>query len=48
MCLLMADIIVKKPIGVLQDILMKVELFIFQVNFVILDCKVDFEVPIFF
>ncbi|XP_049369182.1 uncharacterized protein LOC125834055 [Solanum verrucosum] len=35
-----------KPIGVLQDILVKVEPFIFPVDFVILDCDVDFEVSI--
>jgi len=31
---------------VLQDVLVKVESFIFPVDFVILDCEVDFEVPI--
>ncbi|KAK4716270.1 hypothetical protein R3W88_014608 [Solanum pinnatisectum] len=46
MCLHMADRTVKRPIGVLQDILVKVELFIFLKDFVILDCEVDFEVPI--
>ncbi|XP_049372643.1 uncharacterized protein LOC125837597 [Solanum verrucosum] len=42
----MADRTVKKPIGVLQDVLVKVESFIFLADFVILDCEVDFEVPI--
>ncbi|XP_049369405.1 uncharacterized protein LOC125834285 [Solanum verrucosum] len=46
MRLLMADRTVKRPIGVLQDVLVKVESFIFLVDFVILDCEVDFEVPI--
>ncbi|KAK4729541.1 hypothetical protein R3W88_022529 [Solanum pinnatisectum] len=46
MHLLMADRPVKKPIGVLQDVLVKVGSFIFPADFVILDCKVDFEVPI--
>ncbi|KAK4737470.1 hypothetical protein R3W88_001167 [Solanum pinnatisectum] len=46
MHLLMADRIVKKPIRVLQDVLVKVESFIFLADFVILDCEVDFEVPI--
>ncbi|XP_049358801.1 uncharacterized protein LOC125823463 [Solanum verrucosum] len=46
MCLLMADRTVKNPIGVLQDVLVKVESFIFSANFVILDCEVNFEVPI--
>ena len=46
MRLLMADRTVKRPIGILHDVLVKVESFIFPCNFVILDCKVDFEVPI--
>ncbi|KAK4709751.1 hypothetical protein R3W88_004264 [Solanum pinnatisectum] len=46
MRLLMADRTVKKPIIVLQDVLVKVESFIFPADFVILDCEVDFEVPI--
>ena len=36
----------KRPIGILHDVLVKVESFIFPVDFVILDCEVDFEVPI--
>ncbi|XP_015167282.1 uncharacterized protein [Solanum tuberosum] len=46
MRLLMADRTVKKLIGVLQDVLVKVESFIFPTDFVKLDCDVDFEVPI--
>ena len=46
MWLLMADRTVKRPIGILHDVLVKVESFIFPVDFVILDCEVDFEVPI--
>ena len=46
MRLLMADRTVKRPIGILHDVLVKVELFIFLADFVILDCKVNFEVPI--
>ena len=46
MRLLMADRTVKRPIGILHDVLVKVESFIFMANFVILDCEVDFEVPI--
>lgn len=34
--------------GILCDILMKMESFIFHGYFVILDCEVDFEVPIIF
>ena len=46
MRLLMADRTVKRPIGILQVVLVKVESIIFQADFVILDCEVDFEVPI--
>ena len=46
MRLLMADRTVKRPIGILHDVLVKVESFIFLEDFVILDCEVDFEVSI--
>ena len=46
MRLLMADRTVKRPIGILHDVLVKVESFIFLVDFVILDCEVDFQVTI--
>ena len=46
MRLLMVDATVKRPIGVLYVVLLKVELFIFPTDFVILDCEVDFEIPI--
>ena len=46
MQLLMVDLTVKRPIGILHDVLVKVESFIFLADFVILDCEVDFEVPI--
>ncbi|KAK4723470.1 hypothetical protein R3W88_026249 [Solanum pinnatisectum] len=46
MRLLMADRTVKKHIGVLQNVLVKVGSFIFPADFVIFDCEVDFEVPI--
>uniref|UniRef100_M1DAZ4 Integrase core domain containing protein n=2 Tax=Solanum tuberosum TaxID=4113 RepID=M1DAZ4_SOLTU len=46
MRLLMADRTVKKPVGVLKDVLVKMESFIFRADFVILDCEVDFKVPI--
>ena len=36
----------KSPIGILHNVLVKVESFIFPADFVILDCEVDFEVPI--
>ena len=46
MRLLMTDPTVKRPIAILHDVLVKVELFIFLADFIILDCEVDFEVPI--
>ena len=46
MRLLMADRTVKRPIGILHDVQVKVESFIFPVDFVILDCEVDFKLPI--
>ena len=46
MRLLMADKTVNRPIGILHDVLVKVESFIFSDDFVILDCEVDFKVPI--
>ena len=46
MRLLMADRTVKRPIGILHDVLVKVESFIYSAYFVILDCEVDFEVTI--
>ena len=46
MQLLMADQTVKRPIGILHDVLVKVESFIFLAYFVILDGEVDFELRI--
>ena len=46
MQLLMANRTAKRPICVVYDVLMKVELFIFLADFVILDYEVDFEVPV--
>ncbi|PHU17739.1 hypothetical protein BC332_13434 [Capsicum chinense] len=46
MRLVMADRYVKWPIGILYDVFVKVASFIFPADFVILDCKVDFEEPI--
>ena len=40
--LLMADRTLKRPIGILHNVLVKVELFIFLEDFVILDCEVYF------
>ena len=36
----------KRSIGILHDVLVKVESFIFPTDFVIFDCEVDFEVPV--
>ncbi|XP_049378134.1 uncharacterized protein LOC125842895 [Solanum stenotomum] len=46
MRLMMADRSVKRPVGILCDVLVKVDTFIFPTDFVILDCEIDFEVPI--
>ena len=46
MLLLMADLMVKRPICILHDMLVNVESFIFPADFVIFDCEMDFEVPI--
>nr|XP_009798865.1 PREDICTED: uncharacterized protein LOC104245018 [Nicotiana sylvestris] len=42
----MADRTMKKPLGVIDDVLVRVDKFIIPVDFVILDCEVDYEVPI--
>ncbi|KAK4724219.1 hypothetical protein R3W88_026998 [Solanum pinnatisectum] len=46
MGLLMADRSIKRPMGILYNILVKVDIFIFPANFVILDCEIDAKVPI--
>ena len=47
MQLLMANRTLKWTIGILHDVLVKVELFIFPTDFVILDCEVDLKCPFF-
>ena len=42
----MANRSVKRHVDILCDVLVKVDTFIFPANFMILDCEVDFEVPI--
>ena len=42
----LADRTVKHPYGVAEDVLMKVDKFMFSVDFVILDMKEDEEVPL--
>ncbi|TMW96088.1 hypothetical protein EJD97_007942, partial [Solanum chilense] len=44
--LLISDRIVKRPIGILHAVLVKVKLFIFLDDFAILHCAVDFEILI--
>lgn len=46
MHLLMADRSVKRHMEILCDVLVRIGKFIFPADFVILDCQVDFEVPI--
>nr|XP_016442570.1 PREDICTED: uncharacterized protein LOC107767979 [Nicotiana tabacum] len=42
----LADKTVKRPSGILDDVLIQVGKFVFPADFVILDCKVDEEIPI--
>ncbi|XP_009619890.2 uncharacterized protein [Nicotiana tomentosiformis] len=42
----LADRTVKRPSGILDDVLVQLEKFVFPANFIILDCKVDEEIPI--
>ncbi|XP_070018034.1 uncharacterized protein [Nicotiana sylvestris] len=46
MLLQLADRTVKRPFGFLDDVLIQVGKFVFPADFVILDCKVDEEIPI--
>ncbi|XP_075110416.1 uncharacterized protein LOC142181301 [Nicotiana tabacum] len=46
MLLQLADRTVKRPSGILEDVLVQVGKFVFPADFVILDCKVDEEIPI--
>ncbi|XP_070054222.1 uncharacterized protein [Nicotiana tomentosiformis] len=46
MSLQMVDHIMKRPLGVIEDVLVQVDKFILAANFVILDCEFDYEVPI--
>ena len=46
MRLLLDDRTVKRTTGILHDVLIKVESFIFLTDFVIIECEVEFEVPI--
>ncbi|XP_070021937.1 uncharacterized protein [Nicotiana sylvestris] len=44
----MTDCTVKRPLGIIDDVLVPVDKFILPVDFFILDCEVDYEVPIIF
>nr|XP_009792198.1 PREDICTED: uncharacterized protein LOC104239292 [Nicotiana sylvestris] len=46
MLLQLADRTVKRPSGILDDVLVHVGKFVFPADFVILDCRVDEEIPI--
>ncbi|XP_016574146.1 uncharacterized protein LOC107871775 [Capsicum annuum] len=48
MRLVMADRSVKRLVGILHDVLVKVVDFVMPADFVVLDCEVDFELPIIF
>nr|XP_009795559.1 PREDICTED: uncharacterized protein LOC104242233 [Nicotiana sylvestris] len=42
----MSDRTMKRPLGIIDDILVLVDKFIFPADFVFLDCEVDYKVPI--
>ncbi|XP_070047082.1 uncharacterized protein [Nicotiana tomentosiformis] len=46
MRLKLADQTIKRPLGVIEDVLVHVDKFILPADFVILDCEVDYEVLI--
>ncbi|XP_070015509.1 uncharacterized protein [Nicotiana sylvestris] len=46
MLLQLADHTVKRSTGILDDVLVQVEKFVFPADFVILDCQIDEEMPI--
>ena len=46
--LLLADRSLKHPRGVIEDVLVKVEKFIFPTDFIVLDMEEDKEIPIIF
>jgi len=46
MQLQVADKSIKYPYGVVEDVLVKVDKFMFPVNFVVMDIKKDEEVPL--
>ncbi|XP_070015203.1 uncharacterized protein [Nicotiana sylvestris] len=46
MRLQMVDRSMKRPLGIIDDVLVRVDKYILPAYFVILDCEVDYEVPI--
>ncbi|XP_070034447.1 uncharacterized protein [Nicotiana tomentosiformis] len=46
MRLQMADHTMKRPLGMIEDVLVLVDKFILPANFVIIDCEIDYEVSI--
>ncbi|XP_070022152.1 uncharacterized protein [Nicotiana sylvestris] len=40
------DRTMKRPLEIIEDVLVRVDKFILQANFIFLDCEVDYEVPI--
>ncbi|XP_070026033.1 uncharacterized protein [Nicotiana sylvestris] len=46
MRLQMANTTMKSPLGIIDDVLVRVDKFILHVDFVTLNCEVDYEVPI--
>ncbi|XP_016455224.2 uncharacterized protein LOC107779335 [Nicotiana tabacum] len=46
MRLQMADRTMKRPLGIIDDVIIQVDKFIFLADFVIMDCKVNYEVSI--
>ncbi|XP_070007005.1 uncharacterized protein [Nicotiana sylvestris] len=46
MRLQMADRTMKRPLGIIDDVLVRVDKFILPADFVILDCEVHYDVPI--
>jgi len=46
MTLQLADCSITRPYGVVEDVLVKVHQFTFSVDFVIMDIKEDFDIPL--
>ena len=46
MTLLLADRSISHPRGVIENVLVKVDKFIFPADFIVVDCEVDWNIPI--